>query len=72
MMQVWPRLTVEPNHAAFAAIGTSASGSTNIASQPESSMIAGTKCPAQAWRMFFPVEAEPVKTTLSTPAASAA
>ena len=38
-MHVCPRLMVEPNHAARAARSTSASASTNMASQPDSSSV---------------------------------
>ena len=61
-MHVCPRLSVTPNHAARAAISTSASASTNIASQPESSSVEGTSRSPSRAASFRPTASEPVKT----------
>ena len=66
--QVWPALLMPPHNAASAAAATSASSLTIMASLPPHSISTGTRFSAQVAITFRPVEAEPVKAILSTPA----
>src|SRR3954454_18249305 len=66
-MQVWPALVIEPQTAASAAAGMSASASTISASLPPASITTGTRFSAQAAITFLAVAVEPVKAILSAP-----
>ncbi len=69
-MQVCPRLNVTPNHAAFTASSRFASASTNMASQPESSIVDGMRRSPSLAASLRPTVSDPVNTMRSTSASA--